>query len=88
MKELRELFLSGGVSFGEIFAQLTGEGGPTGTSKKRTTEKPATSTARLPIKHHLHWEDPPTDLIMKNKARITQRITCFGVNQDNNFIAF
>ena len=68
MEELRQLFLSGGVSFGEIFAQLSGEG-ISGKSKEITTGKPATSTARLPIKHHFHWEDPPTDLIMKNKVR-------------------
>ena len=73
MEELRQLFLSGGVSFGEIFAQLSGEG-HAGASKKSTTAKPTTSTARLPIKHHLHWEDPPTDLIMKNKARIIDSI--------------
>ena len=71
MKELRELFLSGGVSFGEIFAKLSGESN-SGLSKKSTTEKPHTSTARLPIKHHFHWEDPPTDLVMKNKERITE----------------
>ena len=69
MKELRQLFLSGGVSFGEIFAQLSGDS-ISGLSKKSTTEKPHTSTARLPIKHHFHWEDPPTDLVMKNKERI------------------
>ena len=68
MKELRELFLSGGVSFGEIFAQLTGEGS-SDSPRKQTTDKPSTSTSRLPIKHHFHWEDPPTDLVMKNKAR-------------------
>ena len=68
MKELRELFLSGGVSFGEIFAQLTGEG-LSDSPRKQTTDKPSTSTSRLPIKHHFHWEDPPTDLVMKNKAR-------------------
>ena len=67
MEELRQLFLSGGVSFGEIFAQLSGEG-RSGRQKSNTTERPATSTARLPIKHHFHWEDPPTDLIMKNKV--------------------
>ena len=72
MEELRQLFLSGGISFGEIFAQLSGE--PTRTSKKSTTEKPTTSTARLPIKHHLHWEDPPTDLIMKNKASMSYNL--------------
>ena len=66
MEELRQLFLSGGVSFGEIFAQLSGDTS-SGLSKRTTTEKPPTSTARLPIKHHFHWEDPPTDLIMKNK---------------------
>ena len=71
MEELRQLFLSGGVSFGEIFAQLSGEG-ISGKSKEITTGKPATSTARLPIKHHFHWEDPPTDLIMKNKVRFAQ----------------
>jgi len=67
MEELRQLFLSGGVSFGEIFARLSGEG-LSGSSKSNTTERPVTSTARLPIKHHFHWEDPPTDLIMKNKV--------------------
>ena len=71
MEELRQLFLSGGVSFGEIFAQLSGEG-ISGKSKEITTGKPATSTARLPIKHHFHWEDPPTDLIMKNKVGFAQ----------------
>ena len=69
MKELRELFLSGGASFGEIFAQLTGEG-TSDTPRTQTTEKPSTSTSRLPIKHHFHWEDPPTDLVMKNKASV------------------
>jgi hypothetical protein len=73
MKELRQLFLSGGVSFGEIFAQLSGDSN-SGQSKKSTTEKPHSSTARLPIKHHFHWEDPPTDLVMKNKERITENL--------------